>query len=95
MPSLVFAEGNIFVEVDHYSQIKHHDVGLSMVNVGAENCNKYNFCIEGKVGTPIADNDMKYGETNYIDGFSIGGTSWDTGDLIGGISIKYKLFNWK
>jgi len=95
VPSLALAEGSIFLEVDHYSQINHHDVGLSMLNAGVEGCNKYNLCLEGKIGTPVGNNDMSYGETNYLGGWSRYGTDWDEGDFIGGISLKYKVFNWK
>lgn len=88
--AVAMADGNLFVEADHYSQINHHDYGITMFNIGIENCTKYKLCLEGKLGTPYQNNDMYWGQNNV----HYRGTNWEDGDLIGGVSIKYKFINW-
>lgn len=92
-PTIVFA-GDIFMELDHYSQINNSDIGLTMFNVGAEECFKEKFCIDGRLGTPIGDNDMRYDDTRIIGDLYYLGDNWEEGDLIGGISLKYKFYHW-
>lgn len=80
---LLFAASNAFaldpyVELDHYSKPTMQDYGLTMANIGVEQCFQQSLCVNGKLGTPIGANDMgKYGRY------------WDNGDLIANISVKY------
>lgn len=66
-----------FVEADHYSKPFDVDYGLTMVNVGAEQCFQERLCVTGKLGTPVGYNDMG-NEGRY----------WDNGDLVANVGVR-------
>lgn len=74
--------GSLYLGATHYSKIFKEDYGVTTLDVGIEGCKK-SLCGEASVSTPIGNND--------INGYN---RNWNTGDVLGGVKIKYKFYNW-
>lgn len=80
LSSATIASGDISICAHHLSQITKEDYGVTTAGGCISVCPTEALCTEFSLETPVGNNDMKY--------------NWETGDLIGGLSLKYKLFKW-